>query len=733
MADSKNDSSNETPASENFDLYKQILDALKDRTEWELRQALFYRMRYMGIRRKFKPYPGCADQHFPLCDGLIERDKPFFYQQIYATDTLASFTPKKSTDDPLCSGSGVWFDNKLKQNSNFEDEILDGVDQMEQNGRTPIKIWWDNEKKQVAFQQIDPRNFIVPKYAKSIQASPWIVHVITMSDNDYKANTQFRQDEDFVKAITGKGTGTSGGSQGSPGIYKDQEVQRREGLTIGASDHEIVLWEVYEKEKFNGKWKVMVSTYSPLRPNKEDRVRPDFEALEDKGVFAAGDRYPFGSIQMEKTGGDWYSPRGNVEINAAFETSLCRTWNAKLDVMDFWTRPTYSSPSGRDFGNLANIKTLPGQVLPGDLTPTPMPQIPSVFDDEMQNTRALAEWRTKVPDLGAEQHLVPGSSGDVTATQINAIVGQSGQAEEMRSRVFRLCMADIYQMAWSILVKHDSKDLLEFLGDVVIDPSLDLSGAFIIAPNGSADSWNKQLMLQKAITLFQMTQNNGYADSGEAFKLVLEWMEPRWVKRVFRDPQQKLADQMEQQAEEIGVMMIGFPAQVDAADDDKAHLQSIAGFLARKEQTPQDPITPELGRLLLQHSEGHLQQLGQKKDKMLVQIRQQAAPFIKYLTQIASSDQGPGNVVPGPGAPPTSGAPAAGNTKQPSQLDYMKFGAKTALDKQRTAAAVANALANLMKAGAKITNADINAVLAQAGLPPLAIPGVNAPPTPNAA
>src|SRR5207237_2344067 len=183
------------------------------------------------------------------------------------------------------------------------------------------------------------------------------------------------------------------------------------------------------------------------------------ELPEDKGIFAGGKHYPFGSLQMEITGGDWYSPRGNVEINAAFETSMCRTVNSKLDWMDFFNRPTYSSPSGRDFGNLANIKCLPGQVLPGDLQPNSAPPPPISFDDEMDKTRALAEWRTKVPDLGAEQHLVPGSSGDVTATQINAIVGQSGQAEEMRSRVFRLCLADIYRMAYSIRLQYDTNNL----------------------------------------------------------------------------------------------------------------------------------------------------------------------------------------------------------------------------------------------------------------------------------
>jgi hypothetical protein len=716
-------------------LYMDILHAIKDRTEWEMRQALFYRMRYMGIRRKFKPYPGCADQHFPLCDGLIERDKPFYYQQLYVSDTLASFVSLKAQDDGLSTAVGSWFDYRLKQKSNFEQQILAGIDQMEQNGRTPVKLYWDNEKNELCFQQIDPRHFIVPRFVDGIQESPWLVHVISMNDSDYKANPNFKQDPDFVKSITGKGTGTGGGVQGTPAIYKDQEVLKREGLTLGGNDHEIILWEVYEKVKEGSKWRVMVSTFSPLRPNIEDRVRDDFESPFEKGIFSRGDRYPFGSLQMEITGGDWYSPRGNVEINAAFETSMCRTWNAKLDWMDFFNRPTYSSPSGRDFGSIANIKCLPGQVLPGDLQPNQAPPPPVSFDDEMDKTRALAEWRTKVPDLGAEQHLVPGSSGNVTATQINAIVGQSGQAEEMRSRVFRLCMADIYRMAYSIYLQYDTKDLQFVIGDLVQDINENaFHDAYLIMPNGSADSWNKQLMLQKAVALYQMSVNNGYANQKEAWKIVLEWMEPRWVKRVFQDPQLASTLQMEQQAEEIAIMTLGFPAQVQLADDDKAHLLSMQGFIDRRRQTG-EAISGELARLMLAHYQAHENQLAQKKDPEFFQIRQAAKPYLLMLSNIAASDQGPPNVVAGPGAPPTSAAPASGsaNVKQLNALDYAKFQAKTDIDKQKAAAAVINALANAIKSGVKITNADINGMLTQAGLPPMAPPDVVPQVSPNAA
>src|SRR6266436_10121722 len=105
---------------------------------------------------------------------------------------------------------------------------------------------------------------------------------------------------------------------------------------------------------------------------------------------------------MEIKDEGWYSPRGIAEINAAFESSLCKMWNQKHDWMDFSNRPTYSSE--RDLGNISNIRQMPGQVLPPGITPNVLPAPPVSFDEEMQSTRALAEYRTNIPDLGASSH-----------------------------------------------------------------------------------------------------------------------------------------------------------------------------------------------------------------------------------------------------------------------------------------------------------------------------------------
>src|SRR4051812_49060211 len=104
----------------NFKAYKDILNDLKDRGEWEKRQAVFYKLRHGGIDRKNKPYAGCANLHFPLCDSILERMKPFYVQQLYATDTFASFVSEKPQQDALSTAAACWFDYRLKQKSNME-------------------------------------------------------------------------------------------------------------------------------------------------------------------------------------------------------------------------------------------------------------------------------------------------------------------------------------------------------------------------------------------------------------------------------------------------------------------------------------------------------------------------------------------------------------------------------------------------------------------------------------
>jgi hypothetical protein len=170
---------------------------------------------------------------------------------------------------------------------------------------------------------------------------------------------------------------------------------------------------------------------------------------------------------------------------------------------------------------------------------------------------------------------------------------------------------------------------------------------------------------------------------------------------------------MEQQAQEISIMLLGFPAQVQPADDDKAHLQSLQGYVDAELQQGK-PLDPKFARLALGHIQGHMQALNQKRDPALNQVRQQIAPLIDYLQKMAMMDQQqqPGNVIPGPGAQPPQ-------PQQPQEPPTAKDLSSIQSDRIKDATAVANSLANLMKAGVSVSMPDVNKALIDMGLPPL--------------
>jgi hypothetical protein len=183
--------------------------------------------------------------------------------------------------------------------------------------------------------------------------------------------------------------------------------------------------------------------------------------------------------------------------------------------MDFFNRPLFKRTPGSLGGgqNTSNTKFLPGSTLPDGVEPVDSKAPPLSFDQEMQTTRALAEYRINVPDLGATAHLQgrPSGRGDVTATQVNAIVGQSQLTDDMRSRVFRLDSGDLGRMCWSLYKQYDSKSLTYVLYDTVGQlPPDALQGEYEILPNGSAESWNKPQQLQKAIARLQMFRGSPY-------------------------------------------------------------------------------------------------------------------------------------------------------------------------------------------------------------------------------
>jgi hypothetical protein len=694
------------------DLYDEILDALKDRQEWETKQDGFYRLRHRQIRRINKPYPGAPDQRYGLPDAMIEKQKPFYIQQLYVNETIASFVAKKPQNAEVTTAAANWFDYQLKQESNFERAMYVAIDKQLESGLIPVKVYYHQKSNRLCFDACDPMHVIVPKWTEELQQADWLVHVLHLSECQYRKNPLYKQDDEFIKCIKGKGT-----PRDSSDSMMEQHKEMREGITCGSNAEEIVLWEVYRKNGYTDDASWVVDTISPVK-GWDEEVRATF------GLPFSHKMLPFFLLRAEIIDKSYFSPRGITEVVAPHEASLSKVWNAKLQHLDFHGNPTYKNTGTGPIPNASNFRQQVGGILPPGIEPVQNPTAPFDFNEEMQFTRAHAEDRVSVPDLSAGEHLAGdrGAKGNITATQVNAIVGQSGQSNDLRSRVFRLDLGEGLKMAWAVLIQYKKTEFTYILeGEIKQVPPDALHDQYIITPNGSPDSWNKGGQLQKAFARFQMFRGDPFIDQGELRKSVLELDDPRLVKRLFNDPGAELKSQQEQQAQEISIMLLGWDAEVNEEDDDKAHIQTIDEFVKRRLGT-REPITPELARLLLGHGGRHMNQLSQKKDPMISQIEQLTQPVVQILSRIAASLDQPTNVLPmqpqgGLPAPPDSspvpgGAPAAAPSQNGSN------GAELAVE---TAIKVGNMLVNMIKAGIPVTHAEINKVMAEAGLAPLSL------------
>ncbi len=123
-------------------LQGQIVEAVGQRSPWELRQTRWYELRHHGLRRTNKPWPKAADLHWPLIDTAIEKLKPLFLQQALGMDVVASFVPMRQQLNAYTRVAEDWFNYKIRDKTNFVDEVLSWVDYTLMSGRGVMSGFW---------------------------------------------------------------------------------------------------------------------------------------------------------------------------------------------------------------------------------------------------------------------------------------------------------------------------------------------------------------------------------------------------------------------------------------------------------------------------------------------------------------------------------------------------------------------------------------------------------------
>lgn len=566
-------------------LYEQIIEDLNARRQWEERQTLFYEMRHDGLPRKFKPWPHAADLHFPLADTVIEKHKTFYYQMLFSPETLAAFISMKTAYDPYAKFCGQWFDYKMKHKSNFEKSIMVLIDYVLMAGGAPLKCTWDENQGRVNFDAIDPMFFVVPMSTKELEEADRACHILQYTTESYKRDKRFKQDDEFLKRITGRGNEASQN-------YIDAKY-RREGMTVGANDNQIIIWEVYTRD--GSSWKV--SWISPLFPKEE--ARASIRLTYDHG------KLPFIYFLREIKDNGYYSPRGVPELLKHDEAYLTKLLNEKADALTLYNRPFYHSNGA--IPNVGNIKMVPGQIMPFALNRVDPGPPPMGFDQEMVMHRMLAEARAGTPDFGIGQQI--NTRERRTATEVQQIGNLVGAGMDLRGRIFKLCLGKLYSQAWSLLTQYDRKSLDYISGEEMgrLEPEA-FKGEYSIAPTVSADNINKQFVLQKAVARLQMFANSPFVRQGDLVRSVIEADDARLVKQLYVEPAEKQMEQAEEQADEISNMLIGFPVQPSRIDDHVAHIQTLVMFVERRAAT-QDPVPPDIAAIMIQHSALHAQAL----------------------------------------------------------------------------------------------------------------------------
>src|SRR5215471_8756625 len=633
------------------DIYGEVIRDLQVRLDWENRQLVWSKMRNFGLRRIAKPWPMASDLHVPLGDTIINKLKAYMLQWCLGPELLAAFYSLNDQGDSYTDACAQWFNYHIREKSNFNNQLIYAIDSDLQNGMGILKVFWDVDKSQVGFQSVLPFYCVVPPTTENTQDADRVTHIMTYSREQYKRAAKKRglnDDEALLDRIEGRGV--------KPNPAYAELHYSQEGLTWSRLKDVIIVWETYVKDTDGN---IKVYTYSPVDPDEE--LRSAFKLPYQHKL------YPFVRIPYELTEGDWYMTRGVMEQVQMFEQSATKMWNEKLDYMSIANRPVLSTQGGSI--NAQNIRWAPGEVYDALLQVVQQPPPPVSFDEEIQSTRGMAEQRVGIPDFGVgqdNQMMQPR-----TATETNAIAQVMQQSNDLRARIIKGAMTEVYEQAWKLLLQYNKESLDYFWrGERISLPDAALDDCYVLTPNGSADGYSRERDIQKLIQLRQLSQGAPWIKTNEIDCKMIELMDSQWINQLYSPPQEAQADQMERQALENVMLSSRFPAPVKPDDEHLTHLQVLDAYV--RDQMGRPPgLAPDVLPMLMQHGLAHVQAARSNADYMKrygTQIAQFATKINQTQKQLAGAQ--PPGVPAGPAGAPASGpsrgaaaaiAPGGGN------------------------------------------------------------------------
>jgi hypothetical protein len=598
--------------------FNLVSSDIKSRVRWETRQALWYQMRNDGLRRKHKPWPNASDFHFPLIDTTINKLKPAIFQQAMGLDVLATFVPMRQQLAGFTTAAEHWFSYMLHEKSNYAIEVMSWIDHMLVSGQGVMKTFWNPDTKRIEYQAIDPIYIVVPPWTKGIEDADRICQVIPMSKESYKRAGIYKDDKDTLEAIVG-------GHSEDGGILADlkNNKETREGLTHSNDPDQVIVWEVYTRKE-DGEWEM--ECFSPQAP--DIKLRQTMKIPFDHG------KPPYTICRYEVTDGGWFSPRGVCEMLGPFEASLCKTWNEKMDSSTLLNQPLFKAE--RDLPNSVNLRMKPAQILPFGIAPVQMPSTPVDFDNEITQTQSVAEQRVTVPDYG-----IMSDRDRRTATEIDSINAQAQQNMDLRLRLFRQALGDLFRQSWSLLLQYNSKDLqYRFLEDSLQADPKALHDSYQIEPRGGMDMVSRAMLLNRAIQRKQLFMNSPWINQVELDKSILELEDPSLIPRLVQDPNEKLGNEAEEEQKIIPALLVGQMIPAKVGENYGIRIGVIMQFIEQSRQNGIE-VSPQGGQAMAARLDSLLTAMEEVDTNNARALRKDVTEYLRSIGILPPENEGP--------------------------------------------------------------------------------------------
>jgi hypothetical protein len=533
------------------DIHEAAVKAVNDRSAWEGELANAYLRRKRKIRGK-KAYPGASNLVLPLCDTIVRKLTPFYTAQLTATELPAKFTflgPKEQRGPER--DMAELFGWHVFRQGQFVACMRRVIDSMLTYRLGWLHLGWDAGEKRLVFKAKLPLYVIAPPWATDIQESPWVV-VIEHHTPEQLAEQGWCEVKNVkeLKSLTGRV------GEGDSQRESWEEIKRSsEGVTY--DQERVVVWHAYCRKA----GKVYVESWCPQKPTLTLR----------KQTPIAIDRYPLVDFRYDKTEEGQLSGESIISLTEENEAYASKVWQSKSNMLAWSALPllTRKAEVKGAGANLTNLKH--GDVLDGDVQAVQFPTPPVQLDNEIAATRLVAQEHVGMPDLALNQ----AKGGQRTATEAEMAGGLLSVATDDRARQFREDLANVYGIAWKILVAFEAGGG-EFFKLDGTGGKVDLAALkqrYLIEPEGTPGTWDRGATFQKLVQLAQTVGQTNSVEQDELVRMLVEAVDPRWAKRLLRDKTRDATISLMGILDGLNALALKLDA--DGAPDDPVTMQAI--------------------------------------------------------------------------------------------------------------------------------------------------------------